>query len=123
MLRRADYTRRADGPRAARSCRMHRDATPWTKDSKIAGTVNRRDAPSLRDEAAALCVRDRFEPRVSAQLAVDVVKVVAQRLRRDPKLASDGRGSATLREEGEDRRLLIRQHLDRCVVRVLVVHG
>src|SRR4051794_29068059 len=75
----------------------------------------------LFDQAAALRVSHRFESGVRAQLAIDVVQVVAERLRGDLQLAGDRGRIASLGEERENRFLLAGQELDWRLVGCLVV--
>ncbi len=52
----------------------------------------------LLDESASLGVRDRLQAVVSAELAVDVMEVVAQGLGGNVELAGDGGGVAAFSE-------------------------
>ena len=61
----------------------------------------------LLDEPTALRVRHSFEACVCAELAVDVVQVIAERLGRNTQRPRDGRGTAPFREQFEDATLLI----------------
>src|SRR5688500_4309881 len=57
-------------------------------------------------------MRHRREPAVRAKLAVDVMQVIAQGMRRDVEPSRDGCGVAALREETKDATLLRGQRLD-----------
>ena len=75
-----------------------------------------RSAHPLVDEPTAPCVCHRLEPVVRAELAVDVVQVVAERVRGDAQRAGDRCRAAAVGEEPEDAKLLIGPWLDGCVI-------
>ena len=90
-----NQARRVGQPRATSACWIHQENT-------IAGENVPAAERSLFDEPAPLRVRDRLKPGVRAELAVDVMEVVAQRLGGDTQLAGDGRGVAACGEQLED---------------------
>src|SRR5688500_14656679 len=65
-------------------------------------------------------MRDGFEAVVRAQLAVDVLEVVAQRLRGDVQAPGDAGGVSAVGQQLQDPTLLLREWLDRRVIRPVV---
>jgi hypothetical protein len=70
----------------------------------------------LLEEVALLGVGYRFETIVGAELLVDVVEVVAERLGGNPQLPGDGRGVVASGEQLEDAPLMYGERLDGGVV-------
>jgi hypothetical protein len=75
----------------------------------------------LLDEAAPLGVGYRLETIVGAELQVDAVEVVAERLGGNPQLAGDGLGVVPFGEELQDATLVVGERLDRGVVGVMLL--
>ena len=73
----------------------------------------------LLDEPAPLGVNYRLETIVGAELLVDAVEVVAERLRGNPQPAGDGHGVVAFGEQPEDPTLLVGERLDRGVAGVV----
>src|SRR6058998_847079 len=70
----------------------------------------------LFEEPTLLRVGHRLKAGVCAELVVDVVEMVAERLGGNAQLAGDGRGIAAFGEELQDAELLLGERLDRCVM-------
>ena len=73
----------------------------------------------LLDQPAPLGVGYRLETIVGAELQVDAVEVVAERLGGNPQLAGDGLGVVPLGEELQDAPLLFGKRLDLGVLRFI----
>src|ERR1051326_7086836 len=89
---------------------------PPTVGASRGGPTFRPWSPTLIEQPAPLCVGHRLKAVVGAELAVDVVKVVAQRLSRNAQLAGDRRGIVASGEECEDAALVAGKCLDRRVL-------
>jgi len=83
------------------------------------GTDRSYDAQLALEQIPFDRVRHGFESAVRAQLSVDVVQVVAQRVRGDAERARNRGGCASLSEELQDAFLLRRQRRDRCGARAV----
>src|SRR5437870_4599875 len=70
----------------------------------------------LFEEPTLLRVGHRLKAAVCAELVVDVVEMVAERLGGNAQLAGDGRGIAAFGEELQDAALLLGERLDRRVM-------
>lgn len=75
-------------------------------------TVGATRATRYSRSPRRLCVRHGLETVVGAELAVDVVQVVAECLGGNTEPAGDGRGVATLGKQLEDAALLLGERLD-----------
>src|SRR3989441_9584167 len=84
--------------------------------AELQQATQRASWAGLFEEPTLLRVGHRLKAGVCAELVVDVVEMVAERLGGNAQLAGDGRGIAAFGEELQDAALLLGERLDRCVM-------
>src|SRR5436190_8202992 len=84
--------------------------------AELQQATQRASWAGLFEEPTLLRVGHRLKAGVCAELVVDVVEMVAERLGGNAQLAGDGRGVAAFGEELQDAALLLGERLDRRVM-------
>src|SRR5207247_10201134 len=84
--------------------------------AELQQATQRESWAGLFEEPTLLRVGHRLKAGVCAELVVDVVEMVAERLGGNAQLAGDGRGIAAFGEELQDAALLLGERLDRRVM-------
>jgi hypothetical protein len=112
----------------AQRCGEGRDARAGARGDRAVGggrnqancTRGPDDVTTLFDEPPSLGVGDSLEAIVCAELAVDMMEVVAERLGGDTQSARNRRRVAAVGEELENAKLLLGKRFDRCVLGAII---
>src|SRR5437773_2440797 len=96
--------------------RAHRAKDPLSRLQCLSRRNTAPDVTTLFDEPPLLRMGDCLETIVRAELAVDMMEVVAERLAGDTQPPRNASGVAAVREELENATLLLGKRLDRRVL-------